>query len=100
MDRRGRRVDGGPAARSRRAHDSGDLVPRSRRAGLLWRESVASENAEPGRAGGNSRVDSKQFRARAAGHEDHTGGSSIGGGVKALTPIRYVTLISVGGPEL
>src|SRR2546430_16801529 len=33
------------------------------------------ENAEPRGAGGDSRVDSKQFCARAPGHQDHTGGT-------------------------
>src|SRR5229473_445755 len=36
LDRRRRRADGGPAAGSGGAHDSGDFLPRSRRAGVFW----------------------------------------------------------------
>ncbi len=101
LDRRGGRADRRPALVSRCADDSGDFLPRSSGVGLLWREGASSQNSAAGDAGRHPGIDSQQLRARKSRTQKlRPKGRSIGGGVKALTAIRDVALISVGGPGI
>jgi len=63
-------------------------------------ESPASENIEARGASGDPRVDPQQLRPERLGTKITPEGQSTGGGVKALTAIRDVTLISLGGPGI
>ena len=66
LDRRRRRADRRSAPGCRRAHHSGNFLSRSHRAGLLRRESAASQNAARGRQAGHPGLDSQQLSSRTA----------------------------------
>src|SRR5215469_11048320 len=51
-----------------------DLLPRGGGTRLLRRQGTPSEDAEAGRPGSNSRLDSEQFRAGEVGNKDNAGG--------------------------